>query len=84
MLEGCFIDLNRVIFTDMFVFLWKAYQLDDLIRSIYNDTQCPCNVSICRHEGQGGYLIGIAIIRAMKLDRNIRKLNYSRYVYISL
>lgn len=54
----------------------QAYQLDDLIRSIYNDTQCPCSAAICRPEGQGGYLIGIAIIRAMKLDR--RRLNYTR------
>lgn len=56
----------------------QAYQLDDLIRSIYNDTQCPCIAAICRPEGQGGYLIGIAIIRAMKLNLGIRRLNYSR------
>lgn len=56
----------------------QAYQLDDIIRSIYNDTFCPCSHAICRPESQGGYLVGIAVIRAMRLDRSIRRLNTTR------
>lgn len=52
----------------------EAYQLDDSIRNIFNDTKCPCDASICKQtRDEGGYLIGIVIIRAMKLDRRLQR-----------
>ena len=54
----------------VYLFLFIASQLDDLILHVHNNTDCPCSKQICER-ARGGYRIGVALIKRMWLDPDL-------------
>ena len=56
-----------------------AFQLDDQIRAIYNETPCHCSLSVCgKSGGWGGYMVGLAMIKKMRLQIGTEMLAFRR------
>lgn len=59
--------LCKLIIIHEYVFIISVIALDELIRSIINESECPCS-SICG-DNRDGYVIAVVIVPAITVQQ---------------